>query len=828
MTNGTIQKDNLKVLKKNLYTPDAFKKNVMHENKACFSYNYKLWGCLETWDLAWDKLSSLPENENIFHELIIGGRHVKPYLDIEWYSEKFPNLDPDKVLVDIKEFIVTIFKSEWNADIKYDDMYIATCHRKKTEGSKKSFRVVISTHPNIVFKDKNCASYLAKKIRTLCSPKFDESLIDMAVYGTTQNIRFVGHSKAGEYVPMTKLNPNDRDRDFIITDIDSQYHTIDVPEQKDFGYKKIKNVSNVDFNNPESVKYILDKIKSVHTTAKIERIDANNFIQLNYDDRTEKCFATDTTHERIGFFCYIQGDLICLGCHSGNCVGENGTKIQKILGSLNAIKNVQYEAVNSNNTFDLQHNFIRTCVHDSSLGMSNLFEQMFLKPKRIKWINDTQRGSTFFWNGKLWQEDEYSFVDRLIASTLPKVLRKYIDDHEKLDIELSEDESKETSSLVKRLLDGTNITNVIKFLRPLINDFEFEKIKDIHPGFLSCKNGMVNLKTGELRQCVPEDNVTKSIDVDYDKDARMDEFDNFIKQITSSKEGEDHDLYNYIKWAIGYAMQGNPIKKLFFFLYGEEGYNGKSMLLNTIKSILSFYAVAMDKSVVVNTPSKSGGSHSTEICQLENSRIGILSETKEEDVINDGQIKTLTGITDKLSVREIYGKQKEFTPTFVSFISSNHKLKINLKDRAMYERLVLIPFRLSFVENPDPEKDFQRLGDPNLSEKFSKNKEGILRWVIEASMYYHNNIDMKLPETIVKAKEEYRIEMDEYADFMDTCIIKTGVQKEFVLFDDVISRYKDYCSENNIRYEKKKSEKMILDCFNSDKGIKKFTGYIFK
>ena len=39
---------------------------------------------------------------------------------------------------------------------------------------------------------------------------------------------------------------------------------------------------------------------------------------------------------------------------------------------------------------------------------------------------------------------------------------------------------------------------------------------------------------------------------------------------------------------------------------------------------------------------------------------------------------------------------------------------------------------------------------------FNKNKEGILKWIIEASIFYHNNVNLKLPETIVKAKEEYK------------------------------------------------------------------------
>jgi putative DNA primase/helicase len=296
----------------------------------------------------------------------------------------------------------------------------------------------------------------------------------------------------------------------------------------------------------------------------------------------------------------------------------------------------------------------------------------------------------------------------------------------------------------------------------------------------------------------------------------------------SSEDGEDESLYEYLRWSIGYSLQGNPVKKMFFIFYGEKGYNGKSLFLNTIKNVLGYYAVAMDKSVVVNTPQKTGGSHSTELCQLENSRLGILSETKEDEVINDAQIKTLTGITDKMSIREIYGKQREFDPLFVPFISSNHKLKINLKDNAMYERLILFPFRLSFMENPNPKNNWEKKGDPLLAEKFDKNKEGILKWLIECSLLYHANTNLQIPTAINEAKLEYKRDMDDYADFICRYLDKTDVDKDFVMMTDLIREYKLFCSENRIPFDRRKSEKMLHDNLQDACRKDKYIGYRFK
>jgi putative DNA primase/helicase len=455
---------------------------------------------------------------------------------------------------------------------------------------------------------------------------------------------------------------------------------------------------------------------------------------------------------------------------------------------------------------------------------------MYLKPKRVKWISDTNSGSTYYWDGFLWKHDDYSFVERLITSTVVRALRTFMTQYKNSDdsisVETDDETLKECTKMVKKLNEGTNLANVLRFLKPLLNDQDFMKIKDIHPYLLSVKNGVIDLKTGELRKCVPDDNMTKSIDVAYDIHSSSDDFDNFVKQITSDEQSEDIDLYNYVKWMIGYSMQGSPIKKTFFILYGSQGYNGKSMLLNIIKEVLGFYAVTMDKSVIINGPQKSGGSHSTEIIQLENSRFGMLTETSEDAVINDSQVKILTGITDKLSAREIYGKQREFSPTFVPIISSNHKMKINLKDKAMYERCILIPFRLSFMENPTPGVPYERQGDPFLVDKFKNNKEGILKWLVECSIYYHSNQNLPVPDTIIKAKMEYRKEMDDYADFIDRYLMKSETMRDFVLISDVVTRYKEFAKDSNIPYDRRKAEKMLLDSLGTSNS--KISGYRFK
>jgi len=821
----TTPTNNFNIIKKQLLDPAKFRLTDYHK-KACFSENCRKYGFVDTWDIALNLLNNLPENKNVFNELIMDTSIVKPYLDVEWIKQDFPTYNPDNVKLKIKKCIIYIFKKEFDKQLVDNDIYFAKCHRQKGDSYKYSFHVIISTHsPMLVFKNANYASILAFKVRSLMHKyindsyelvdtdknefidyKFDSSLIDTGVYKKTQNMRLPGHCKSNEGVMFPILIDENSDiLEYIITNIDRTYEFLDVPEQRDFLYKEIKNLRKIDLmENDTERKIILDKVKTIHPSAYFEKQDSSGFLQFNYKDRSEPCFIhpdKKVFHEKIGFFAYVHENLICVGCHSGNCVDNStNTKSKIVLGSISASKNLTYEKVDFNNTFDIDHNFIKECVQNGAIGISSLFERMYLEPKRIKWVNETKMGISYFWDGKIWQEDDYSFIERLLVTTCVRVLRSFEEIYKKnneLKSKESEDLLETCANMVCKLNNGTIIKNVLNFFKPLIRDVDFLKIKNVHPHMLSCKNGMVDLLTGELRCSRPDDNITKSLEIVYDENADYTHFDNFIKQITSDEEGEVPELYDFFKWCIGYSIQGNPKKKLFLILYGPHGFNGKSLVMNTIKDVLEYYATSMDNSVVLDNGSKkTAGSHSTELMQLENCRIGLLSDTKEDANIDDGRMKQLTGITDKISAREIFGKQKEFTPTFVPFISTNYPIQVNLSDQAMYERLILFPFVLSFVDNPT--KKYERMSDSSLADKFKNNKEGVLKWIVDASIYYNNNQNKQPPEVIIQAKDKYNKQVNTYIDFIDTTFDITESNDDIVNKSELIELYKTYMFKNGM------------------------------
>ena len=826
----SVSSNNLKIMKKTLMVPEKFRKND-YNGKACFSHNYIKYGSFENFHIMLNILNNLPLNENICNELILENSKVKPYLDCEWIKSDFPDLDPDYVKMEIKEKLISIFDREFSVEVKPKEIIFAKCHRNKNDGYKFSFHVVVNTKNTVCFKNATYASFIAKELRNVCS--FDKSIIDLSVYKKTQNIRMVGHCKMGEFDSPFIGDDGVDHLDYLITNIGTNFNLLDcIPEQRDNLYKGLSGVKTFDLStDATSLNEILEKIRQYHPTAIYERTDTNGFHQFNYTDRTEKCFSDEKrTHDQIGFYAYIDtiSNNIHLGCHSANCVGPDNKKIMKNIATFGADKILEFEKVHYDNTFNIDNVFIKRCINDGAIGISNLFQKMYLSPKRIKWIEDAKQGISYFWNGKIWEEDNCLYLDRLLVLTVVRVLRNYVESLSQ-DTENSEIISEKTDDNVKtlankiisKLNDGNMIFSVLKFVKPLIRDTYFSKIKDIHPHFLSCKNGMIDLYSGDIRAAVPDDNITKCIDLNYDIDADSSVFDAFVRQITSTESGENQEMYDYLKWFIGYAMQGSPKKKLFIIMYGEKGFNGKSLLMNTISDVLEHNATSMDKSVVLEGQKKTAGSHSSEICQLENVRFGILNDTGENATIDDGQVKQLTGITDKLSIREIFGKQKEFIPIFVPFISTNHPIQINLADKAMYERLILMPFVLSFVD--DPKKSYEKQADNTLVEKFNNNREGTLKWLVEASMYYNSDPNKPIPQCLKDAKDAYNSRVNNYIDFIRKNL---EISPEYQISKkDLLDSFKEYARDNDLKIKKKVSETAFDEIYKSIE-IRKIPYYI--
>ena len=333
------------------------------------------------------------------------------------------------------------------------------------------------------------------------------------------------------------------------------------------------------------------------------------------------------------------------------------------------------------------------------------------------------------------------------------------------------------------LMEHAGRSESVQRIEAMVRATAWNKLIRIEPDDLdrddfifNCKNGSIDLSSGRLLEHNRSHRITKFSPVEYDENAECPRWKDFLKSIFSRNK----QLILYIQKILGMCLSGDVSAQVMFILYGT-GANGKTTFLNTIKDIMGDYGA--------NTPTetfmqKRRDSANNDIARLKGTRFVAATEGECNDKLAEAVVKRLTG-NDTISARFLYGEFFEFIPTFKIFMATNHKPKISGMDNAIWRRIKLIPFEVSFNE---------RQRDPKLSEKLKEELPGILAWMVEGCLQWQRE-GLGNPPAIMEATKEYRYEMSAIETFLqERCSRDPG---EMTQASVLYAGYKQWAENNN-------------------------------
>ena len=297
---------------------------------------------------------------------------------------------------------------------------------------------------------------------------------------------------------------------------------------------------------------------------------------------------------------------------------------------------------------------------------------------------------------------------------------------------------------------------------------------DNQPWLLNVANGTIDLTTGELCGFNRDDRLTKIVDVNYDENAKCDNWKKFLGEIF----GGDGDLGRYVWKALGYTLTGSTQEQKFFFLYGT-GSNGKSTFVDAISSVLGEDYARQTATETFMAKIGDAGINN-DIARLRAARAVFAPETESGKRLNEQLIKVLTG-GDKIIARFLHQEFFEFRPEFKVWMSGNHKPEIRGTDHAIWRRVICIPFNVTFS---DEQKDVE------LPEKLRAERAGILKWMVDGCKAWRIE-KLNSCDAIVNAIEEYRTENDTLGGFLDEHTIVDSASS--VRVKDLYERYRLWC-----------------------------------
>jgi putative DNA primase/helicase len=393
----------------------------------------------------------------------------------------------------------------------------------------------------------------------------------------------------------------------------------------------------------------------------------------------------------------------------------------------------------------------------------------------IKYVHPFK--SWFVWNPNdgRWKRDDTKKLMEICVDVLRRI---YIES-----IRAPTDaEKKELFKWAMQCETPTHIESMLKIassMRQVIVDpTEFDKDEYL----FNLKNCTFNLKTGQKQDHKKTDYNSKVVEYDYDPNAQCPNWLSFLERIFKGHE-KRKEIIEFLQRAIGYSLTGLTKEQVLFLFYGS-GMNGKSVLINVVRTLLGEYGV--------HTPSRTftteRGEATNDLARLVGVRVVTSSENSRDTRLDESLIKELTG-GDPVTARFLYQELFTYIPKFKIFWGFNHQPDIRDTTYSIWRRIILIPC----TETITKEEEIK-----DLSNLLNKELSGIFNWAIEGLKEYYE-IGLAIPECIQIATKEYRDDQDVLLEWWTDQIVITDDTKDKIRAIDLYNNYLLWCEWNHVK-----------------------------
>lgn len=383
----------------------------------------------------------------------------------------------------------------------------------------------------------------------------------------------------------------------------------------------------------------------------------------------------------------------------------------------------------------------------------------------------TDKKWLYYYEGK-WYTDNIGYIRQLADSaTMLQEQERVLYAHDEDMLKAFDRHLKKSRSFAGK----TNMIREAEHYAPIL-----PQNLDRNKAVIGVKNGIIDLKTGELLPHDREAYLTKQCPVIYNPDAPEPKL---WLQFLSDIFGGDPYMLDYIQKCVGYSLTGSTSEQCAFFLFGT-GRNGKSTFLEIVRGILGDYATNIQPQTIMVNP-KSGNAPSSDIARLKGARLVTSVEPNEGMRLDEGLLKQLTG-DDVVTARKMFSEEFEFKPEFKLWMATNHKPLIRGTDTGIWRRIHLIPFE---VQIP-----LDRV-DKKLKYKLVKEAEGILKWAVAGCIKWQNE-GLIMPQKVLEAVREYQHEMDVISAFLDACCVvgegSVKASRLYAVYSEWANNHREY------------------------------------
>lgn len=271
-----------------------------------------------------------------------------------------------------------------------------------------------------------------------------------------------------------------------------------------------------------------------------------------------------------------------------------------------------------------------------------------------------------------------------------------------------------------------------------------------NPEAVNCLNGEIVLDASQwkLAPHCREHYRTTQIPVMFDPEVTAPMFGQFLIDIFIGDD-DTEDKIRAVLEMIGYTLMAHCRHEKFVILVGS-GANGKSVLLSVIEALLGSVNIAGVQPSMFDRTFQRAHLH----MKLAN----IVTEIKQGEVIDDASLKGIVS-GEPTTVEQKFRDPFVMRPFSTCWFGTNHMPSTRDFSDALFRRALVIPFNNVF------KPEFGNC-DPQLKDKLLTELPGILNMALRA---YQRALeqDFTMPDSCIKARDEWRLEADQVAQFVE-------------------------------------------------------------
>jgi phage/plasmid-associated DNA primase len=308
------------------------------------------------------------------------------------------------------------------------------------------------------------------------------------------------------------------------------------------------------------------------------------------------------------------------------------------------------------------------CLKPNEYAVAQVVIQMF--QNRFKCV-DAKRDIWYEYRGHKWVEDDGSLsLKKLLANEVYDTFVSY--ERDLLEEKSSNKGDTEATVLQKKiwayqekLRTGTFEKQVVEMCKLDWYDKDFYKNINENRSLIGCENGVLDLEVGVFRSGRPDDYITFSTGLNFNKEYTYDhpdikDLDKYLSEVFPNKNRREYFLDFLCA-----TLQGNDHKR--FLVATGDGDNSKSMMMGLLEETFGLgdtgYYGKFPPELVILSKGHSSGQCRPELSRVRGKKIMGIDEITNQQQLNIMEIKRLTG-NDSYYARAPFEKGTEIRPQF--------------------------------------------------------------------------------------------------------------------------------------------------------------------